>query len=417
MEFIKPGWRFDFMGKRRYFIAGSLVMLALSILSFIYPGPKLGTDFKGGTEVEVAFKGAISASAIEEALKKADFRAPDVIAAFDADHPHKYLIRVQEVSSISDAQRDALKSALCVVEEGAAPRPECKDKPQATEIKFSPGGDRISTRYESTPDLAVIREQAAGARVNGQPAVALAVQEPVKEVSERDHKVEIALQSKGDQLMAALKAHPQTASLTPERPTRIEWIGAKATTQLRDDAIKSVAIAIVFIMAYIAFRFDLRFAPGGIVALVHDVGIALGAMILTGREITLSTIAALLTIVGYSITDTVIVYDRIRENFTRHRNLSFAQIVNLSVSEMFGRTIISSGTTTLSMIAFLVFGTGVLKDFAFALLVGILIGTFSSIYVAAPITEWIDKRFFGGKTAEKKPVPRKRAVRKADAVV
>src|SRR4030095_6391892 len=170
----------------------------------------------------------------------------------------------------------------------------------------------------------------------------------------------------------------------------VEWIGPKAGAQLRDAAIKSIGVAIFFIMADIAFRFDLRFAPGGIVALVHDVGIALGAMVLTRKEITLPTVAAMLTIVGYSITDTVVVYDRIRENLGRHRGKSFSNVINLSISEMFGRTIISSGVTSLSMVMFLVWGTGVIKDFAFCLLVGIIVGTYSSIYVAAPLTEWID---------------------------
>jgi preprotein translocase subunit SecF len=197
----------------------------------------------------------------------------------------------------------------------------------------------------------------------------------------------------------------------------MEWIGPKAGAQLRDAAIKSIAISILFIMAYVAFRFDLRFAPGGIIALVHDVGIALGAMVITQREITLSTVAALLTIVGYSITDTVVVYDRIRENLNKHRGKTFPQIINLSISEMLGRTIIVSGVTSLSMLAFLWWGTGVIRDFAFALLVGIIVGTYSSIYVAAPLTEWVDKKFFGAKAASTKKVSRQRAAKRADAVV
>jgi preprotein translocase subunit SecF len=178
-----------------------------------------------------------------------------------------------------------------------------------------------------------------------------------------------------------------------------------------------VGIACFFIMAYIAFRFDLRFAPGGIVALIHDVGIALGAMVLARKEITISTVAAMLTIVGYSISDTVVVYDRIRENLGKHRNMSFAAVINLSISEMLGRTIITSGVTSLSMVMFLVWGTGVIKDFAFALLVGIIVGTYSSIYVAAPLTEWIDQRFFGASASKKRSLTRTRAAKRADAVV
>ena len=141
------------------------------------------------------------------------------------------------------------------------------------------------------------------------------------------------------------------------------------------------------------------------------------AMVLTRREITLSTVAAMLTIVGYSITDTVVVYDRIRENLAKHRGMSFAAVINLSISEMLGRTIITSGVTALSLVMFLVWGTGVLKDFAFALLVGILVGTYSSIYIAAPLTEWIDRRFFGASVLKQKAVTRTRATKRANAVV
>jgi preprotein translocase subunit SecF len=203
----------------------------------------------------------------------------------------------------------------------------------------------------------------------------------------------------------------------PAQALRVEWIGPRAGAQLRDSAIKSVLVSLLFIMAYVAFRFDLRFAPGGIIALAHDVGIALGAMVITQREITLSTVAALLTIVGYSITDTVVVYDRVRENLGKHRDKSFAQIINLSISEMLGRTILVSGATLLSMIMFFIWGTGALKDFAFTLVVGILVGTYSSIYVAAPLTEWIDRRFFGASGYKRKKVSRTRVQKRADAVV
>jgi preprotein translocase subunit SecF len=228
--------------------------------------------------------------------------------------------------------------------------------------------------------------------------------------------VEIQLKSRGDQMLDGLRAQ-LGADKVPEAALRVEWIGPKAGAQLRDAAIKSIAIACFLIMVYIGFRFDMRFAPGGIVALVHDVGIAMGAMIIAHKEITLSTVAALHTIVGYSITDTVVVYDRIRENLGKHRNMSFAAVINLSVSEMLGRTIITSGTVVLSLVAFLFWGTGALKDFAFAMLVGVAVGTYSSIYVAAPITEWVDRRFFGGSADQKKAITKTRATKKAGAVV
>lgn len=414
MELIKPGRQFDFMGKRWYFIGLSALLLVLSIISFIVPGPKLGTDFKGGTEVEVAFKAAVSSAEVREAVTKAGFDSPDVVSVADQTNANRYLIRVHEVSALSDQQKETLRDRLCLPPENApVPEERCPPAVRATEVKFSPGGDKISVRYDVAPDLEGIKKQLEGVEgVDIRPGA-----NSVTIVSERDNKVEIHLKSKGDLLMDGLREH-LGADKVPDQALRVEWIGPKAGAQLRDAAIKSVLITIFFIMAYIAFRFDIRFAPGGILALIHDVGIALGAMVITQREITLSTVAALLTIVGYSITDTVVVYDRIRENLAKHRDMSFAAVINSSLSEMLGRTILVSVSTLLSLIMFLFYGTGVIKDFAFTLVVGIAVGTYSSIYVAAPLTEWIDRHFFGAnKGGKRKKVSRVRTQKRADAVV
>jgi preprotein translocase subunit SecF len=413
MELIKPGRQYDFMSKRWLFIGLSAVLLLLSAISFITPGPRLGTDFKGGTEVEVAFTAPVSASDVRTAVERSGFAAPDVVAVDDKVNPNRYLIRVHDVSVLQEAQKEGIRQRLCLLPEGTpVPEDRCPPAVHASEVKFSPGGDKITTRYEAAPDLAGIRKQFEGAE-----GIELRGGEnnPVV-VNERDHKVEIYLKSKGDQLMDGLRRE-LGADKVPAQALRVEWIGPRAGAQLRDSAIKSVLVSLLFIMAYVAFRFDLRFAPGGIIALAHDVGIALGAMVITQREITLSTVAALLTIVGYSITDTVVVYDRVRENLGKHRDKSFAQIINLSISEMLGRTILVSGATLLSMIMFFIWGTGALKDFAFTLVVGILVGTYSSIYVAAPLTEWIDRRFFGASGYKRKKVSRTRVQKRADAVV
>ncbi|MEJ7735723.1 MAG: protein translocase subunit SecF [Polyangiaceae bacterium] len=413
MELIKPGARFDFMSKRWYFMGLSFLLLLGSVIAFIHPGPRLGTDFKGGTEIEVAFLTPVTAADVRTAIQGAGFHDPEVVAVSDPAHPNRYLIRVPDVSALDDNQKQQVHDRLCHVPEGqTAPADRCPPNVAATEVKFSPGGDKISTRYEVPPDVPTIAKQLAGL-----PGVELrgGANNPVI-VSERDHKVEIQLKSKGDQLLDGLRTK-LGADRVPAQALRVEWIGPKAGAQLRDSAIKSILVSLLVIMVYVAVRFDLRFAPGGILALLHDVGIALGAMVITGREITLSTVAAMLTIVGYSITDTVVVYDRIRENLNKHRGMTFPEVINLSISEMLGRTIIVSGVTGLSLVCFLIWGTGVIKDFAFALLVGIVVGTYSSIYVAAPFTEWVDKRFFGSKSARARAVTKTRAAKKADSVV
>jgi len=130
------------------------------------------------------------------------------------------------------------------------------------------------------------------------------------------------------------------------------------------------------------------------VALLHDVLITLGIYVLVQKEVNLTTVAALLTILGYSINDTIVVYDRIRENMGRLRDKSLSELINISTSQMLSRTIVTSGTTLLSVMAFFIWGTPVIQDISFALFCGILLGTFSSIFIAAPITEWMDTRFF-----------------------
>jgi preprotein translocase subunit SecF len=391
MEFFKPGRVFDFMAVRRYWIAFSFLAVIVSTILCFYPGPNYGTDFKGGTEVEIAFGKPIDAGTVRSTVESVGFRSPDIVQVVDANRQYHFLIRVQEVSAINDEEKEALRKALCYVEDPQAPLadPEkCPDSARATEVKFSAGGDKISTRYDVDPDLEKIKNQ-----VLSIPGVSLRASATNPQVlNPRDHRVEVQLLSKGDQLVERLRAKLGPEAVPSDAALRVEWVGPKAGKQLRDSARNAIAIAIMLIMLYLAFRFDLRFAPGVIVACVHDAMVVIGMFIIFHKEITLSTIAAIITVVGYSMNDTVVVYDRIRENLGRHRGKSFAQIINMSVSETLSRTILTSGATLLSMLAFFIYGTGIIKDFMFALVVGIVAGTYSSIYVAAPLTEWIDKR-------------------------
>lgn len=391
MELFKPGKTYDFMSVRRYWIALSVILsLASLFLLVVYPGPNYGTDFKGGTEIEVAFTQPVRAEEIRHAVTKGGtFSEPDVVAVTDASHAHHFLIRVQEVSTVNDSTKEALKKALCYGVEGE--NPACPPDVRATEVKFSAGGDKLAIRYDTDPNLEKIAAQVASV-----PSVKIRVAANNPQVvNPRDHRVEVHLQSKGDQLLDTLRTE-LGADRVPPAALRVEWVGAKAGKQLVDSARNSIFLAILFIMLYLAFRFDLRFAPGVVLACVHDALVVLGAFVIFHKEVTLSTIAAVLTIVGYSMNDTVVVYDRIRENLGKHRGKTFGQIINMSVSETLSRTLLTSGATMLSVLAFFIWGTGVIKDFAFAMVVGIVAGTYSSIYVAAPLTEWIDARMLRG---------------------
>ena len=394
MELFKPGKTYDFMRVRKYWIALSVFLALGSLVLLFFPGPNYGTDFKGGTEIEVAFTKAVEGGEIRHAVTKSGaFSEPDVVQVSDGAHPYRYLIRVQEISTVDESTKESLRKALCLGVEGEDAK--CPPNARATELKFSAGGDKLSVRYDTDPDLAKLKQQLAIV-----PSVKLRAGTNNPQVTNpRDHRVEIQLQSKGDQLLDVLR-NELGADRVPAAALRVEWVGPKAGKQLRDSARNSVAIAIVFIMLYLAFRFDLRFAPGVVLACVHDALVVLGAFVIFHKEVTLSTIAAVLTIVGYSMNDTVVVYDRIRENLGKHRGKSFSTIINMSISETLSRTILTSGATMLSVLAFFIWGTGVIKDFAFAMVVGIIAGTYSSIYVAAPLTEWIDTKMSNKTRAE-----------------
>ncbi len=411
MQLFPIGKVYGFMAQRKLWAVVSTVLVIASIVGvFAPPGPNMGTDFKGGTEVELAFSGTVTDDHIRDAVERAGFSSPDVIRVNDEENPNRFLIRVREVSSITPEERLEIESALCFGDNLDATR--CPEAKQASEVKFSPGGDKITLRYRDTPDLDGIRQALAG----GVGGVSLRDGDNNPSLQNaRENRVEIQLKSKGDQLMDGLRAE-LGEQVVPAHPLRVEWVGPKAGALLRDAAIKSIVIALVFIMVYIAFRFDLRFAPGAVIALIHDSFVTIGVLILLQKEISLTTVAALLTIVGYSVNDTVVVYDRVRENLGKLRGTSFPRIIDVSLSEMLNRTVLTSGTTIISMMAFFYWGTGALQDFAFTLITGILLGTYSSIYVALPLTFWLDRKFFG------KVVPRKKASggvrpKKAEAVV
>lgn len=168
-----------------------------------------------------------------------------------------------------------------------------------------------------------------------------------------------------------------------------EFVGPKIGTELKGKAIKAIIFSLLVIVLYISWRFEFRFAMAAIVALAHDVLITIGIFSLTGKEISLPVIAALLTIVGYSLNDTIVVFDRIREELRLMRRKRYPVIINASINRTLSRTIITTTTTLFVVLSLFVFGGSVIHDFAFALLVGVIVGTYSSIFVASPVlVEW-----------------------------
>lgn len=172
---------------------------------------------------------------------------------------------------------------------------------------------------------------------------------------------------------------------------RSETVGPRVGSDLRRRGILAVVFATIMMGAYIAFRFEIRFGIGAAIALVHDVLMTVGALMLFGYEFDLGIVAALLTIVGFSVNDTVIISDRIRENMHKHRRMPLAALINLSVNETLSRTILTTGTALLVVLTLYLMGGSVIHGFAFALLVGFLVGTYSTVFIAAPIVLSFEK--------------------------
>lgn len=173
-------------------------------------------------------------------------------------------------------------------------------------------------------------------------------------------------------------------------------VGAKAGDKLRDDAAKAIVYAIFLIMLYLAFRFDIRYAPGAAFATIHDAVMVIGVFAVTWTEVSLTSVAGLLTVMGFSVNDTVIVFDRLRENQAKLKDKKLERIIDISINEMLVRTILTSSTVFATTLIMNIFGTGLVKNFAFAMNVGVIVGCYSSIFLAVPFFMWISKKWYSG---------------------
>lgn len=242
------------------------------------------------------------------------------------------------------------------------------------------GGTLIQVQFDKPTEAADIREA-----LKGLPLGSLTVQQFGDETNEfliRAQEENSELQQVSRQVGKALEERFGEGRLEVRRS---ETVGSQVGNELREKGILALLYAIAGTLVYISWRFEFRFAVGAVLALVHDVLITLGFFSLFDKEMDLTIIAAFLTIIGYSLNDTIVIYDRIRENLGKHPGEGFAALVNRSLNETLSRTILTSGTTLLVIVALFIFGGTVINNFAFALLVGIIAGTYSSIFVASAV--------------------------------
>jgi preprotein translocase subunit SecF len=188
---------------------------------------------------------------------------------------------------------------------------------------------------------------------------------------------------------------------------RVEFVGPRVGAELREDGLMSLLYASIAILLYIAFRFNTRYAPGAIVAVIHDLAITAGIFVILGMEFDLRVLAAMLAIMGYSLNDTIIIYDRIRENMELHTSLDLPDVLNQSVNQTLSRTILTSGTTMAALLALYFLGGQVIRPFAFAMILGVMVGTYSSIYIASPVLLWLERNYGRGAAHEEVEKARK----------
>ena len=239
------------------------------------------------------------------------------------------------------------------------------------------GGTLVQLQFKNPPDIEVIRD---GLKTIGLGESTIQEFGSKKDILIRVERSEEKLEALGAMVKRSLSQKFNSDDITVER---VEMVGPKVGRDLREKALLSILYAIIGIVIYISWRFEFQYAIAAIIALIHDVLVTMGAFSILDKEFTLVIVAAFLTIIGYSLNDTIVVFDRIRENLRRKGKLSLSEIINSSINQTLSRTLLTSGTTLLVVLALFFFGGAIIHDFSFALLVGVFVGTYSSIFIAS----------------------------------
>jgi preprotein translocase subunit SecF len=387
MEFFKQA-EIDWMGKAKYFFALSGLLLVAGMVSlFAHGGPYYGIDFKGGTVVDVRFSGPPPIDTIRNGLAQQGIGNSTIVPVSDIARPNsnEVLINLEEKGEGAEAL-DAGKAAIL-------------NALHATLGAGEAGKQDFNAVGPETVAEALTRKDplAAGATA-GDRYTQLAKQL----VSFRDKDRGGVITSLGD-LSGAGASPAVIAALGDSFFTsnfaiiNVEIVGPKVGSELRRQAVIVTLYALAGMLVYIAFRFEWVYGAAAVLAVFHDVLITLGLFSIFHFEISLTVIAALLTLVGYSMNDTIVIFDRIRENARLMRRDPFDVIVNRSINQTLSRTILTSGLTFLTVLVLFLMGGQVLRAFSFALVVGILVGTYSSFGIAAPlVVAWNRWRGQGG---------------------
>ncbi len=255
------------------------------------------------------------------------------------------------------------------------------------------GGTLVQLKFDKPPSIEAVREGLKSIDLGDS-----TIQEfgSKNDILIRIQRSEEKLEEVGSRVKDSLKSTFSDSTITVER---VEMVGPKVGADLREKALLSMIYSIIGIVIYISWRFEFRYALAAIIALVHDVMITMGAFSIADKEFTLVVVAAFLTIIGYSLNDTIVVFDRIRENLRRRGKSSLREIINSSINQTLSRTLLTSGTTLLVVVALFALGGEIIHDFSFALLIGVGIGTYSSIFIASVFLVFWENWFKASKKA------------------
>ena len=376
MDFFRHDVNFDWMGKTKYFVALSLTLLIVGTVSWVHKGTlDYGIDFKGGTLVYVRFASTppvdkLRQGLVQQGLGDSVIQQISDIATPNANEVVIYLPQRGQGNEALDAGKGAILTALhATLGTGEAGK---QDFNEATPDAVAD----ILTRKDPL---------SAGAAGGGR------YQQLAKQLADYRDKQARGVVSNLDDLRqagatpAVISALRDVFYTGPFAVVNVEIVGPKVGADLRRQAVYVTLYALAGMLVYIALRFELVYGAAAVLAVFHDVLITLGLFSLLHFEISLTVIAALLTLVGYSMNDTIVIFDRIRENLRLMRGQPFATIVNRSINQTLSRTILTSGLTFLTVLVLFLMGGQVLRSFSFALVVGILVGTYSSFGIAAPL--------------------------------
>jgi len=373
MELLK-NTNFDFVGKKWPFIIGSIVLLAAGLISIAMKGGiKYGIDFRGGAMMYVKFTGPPPVDQIRSSLSA---KIPGSIDVQSLTNSNEVIISTElQDERALDKTRHLMVSTLEAT----------FGQPQSGKLDFN-NASEASLESRLRDPL-----QRAGVALSEQQLNQL-----VKDILNfRNSPPQSGVITSFDQLSTVPGVNANIINIlkqecypAPFAVRQVEQVGAKVAGDLKQQAVMATLFALAGMLVYIWFRFEWIYGVAAVLAVFHDTVITIGFFSIFNKEISLTVIAALLTLVGYSMNDTIVIFDRVRENLKLYRRESLETIVNKSVNQTLSRTFLTSGLTFMAVMALWLFGGPVLNGFSFALVVGIIIGTYSTMFIASPIVLW-----------------------------